>query len=130
MSITPSPINLEDFRAPSTKVAPIKRKRLPRHRRGEWFLKGPIPGVWVQSAASLSGKAFQVAIAAWHVGELVKSGTFKLSHKMLSQFGVKPTAARRGLAALKAAGLVEVEQRRGCSPLVTILVVKSCDIIG
>lgn len=114
------PLDLERFRVPATSPA-SKPKRLPRHRKGEWFLKGPIPGEWINRAASLSGKALHVALAAWHEGEMKKSRTVKLTAGLLRLFGVKPTAARRGLAALKAAGLVVVEQRRGCSPLVTIL---------
>jgi hypothetical protein len=32
-------------------------RRPPRHRRGERFLKGPIPWPWISAAAALPGKA-------------------------------------------------------------------------
>lgn len=120
--MTPSePLDLNRFRVPATPATPTQSKRLPRHRKGEWFLKGPIPGEWLHLAAKLGGKALHVALAAWHEGELKKSRAVRLSRGKLLLFGVKPAAARRGLEALKEAGLIVVEQRRGCSPLVTIV---------
>ena len=50
------PLDLDQFRAkPNGKPRPAKRQRPPRHKAGEWFLKGPIPGDWLVRVFSLPG---------------------------------------------------------------------------
>ena len=99
-----------------------KRERLPRARKRDWFLKGPIPGDWLKRAAGLKGKAFHVGIFLWLFAGMKRSATVKLSLRWLEEeTGINRITAWRGLASLEAAGLVSVERRPGSKPLVTIL---------
>ena len=38
-----------------------------------YFIKGPIPLVWLQRAAAIPGKALHVALGLWFVGGLCRS---------------------------------------------------------
>ena len=96
------------------------RRRLPRHRKGEWFLKGPIPGLWLSAVAKLPGKALHVALAVWCESQIRKSTTVTLSHTVASRFGVGRNTAARALSALESAGLIIVDRQSGRCPRVTI----------
>ena len=120
-------IDLEQFRAkrdggpwPATPERKPKAKRPPRHRPGDWFLKGPIPGPWLSLAAKLPGKALHVGLALWCAAGMVKGNRLKLTSDQLRPFGVGYDAGHRGLAALERAGLVTVDRHRGRCPVVTI----------
>jgi len=119
------PLDLEQFRArQEEKPRPAKRQRLPHHRAGEWFLKGPIPGVWLTRAAELSGRTLRVGLALWYLAGVKKSRTVKPTWDTWQRFGLSPDAGRRGLTALESAGLVFVDRHRGRCPKVTILEVR------
>ena len=93
----------------------------PRHKANEWFLKGPIPGVWLSRATGLSGRAVKVGLALWYLAGLTKTRTVKPTWAVWRKFSLSPDAGRHGLAALEEAGLVTVERHRGRCPMVTIL---------
>ena len=117
--------DLDRFRLqPGDKLPAAKpqhaRRRLPRHKAGAWFLKGPIPGAWLASAAGLPGRSLQVALAVWHEAQLAQADTARLTHLAAARFGVSRDAARRALVRLEANGLVAVERRPGCAPRVII----------
>ena len=97
--------------------------RLPRHKGGQKFIKGPIPLVWIQAAAKggRGTKALHVALALWFRAGLENCRVVKLTRSVLQPLGVSPDAARRGLQALEAATLVTVERKPGCCPVVTLL---------
>jgi Bacterial regulatory proteins, gntR family len=121
------PPNLDDYRLRNGDTerllaakAKTKRPSLPQHKRGEWFLCGPIPGAWLAVAARLPGRALHVALAIWHEVKIGKSGKARLTHSALARFGVSPHVAHRALPKLEAAGLVTVERRNGCAPRVII----------
>ena len=113
-------LELELYRA---KRNGIRRptKRPPRHKTGEWFLKGPIPGAWLHRAAKLPGRALHVGLALWFLAGLEKCNNVTMTWATFARFGVSPDSGRRGLAALERVGLVSVERRTGCCPRVTIL---------
>lgn len=116
-----TPLDLERFRArPNGEFPPATRKRAPRHKAGEWFLKGPIPGEWLHRAAALPGRALHVALAVWYLAGMEKSRQVRLTWAVFARFGVTPDAGRRGLAALEGAGLVAVDRHPGRCPVVTI----------
>ena len=116
------PLDLDQFRAKRNgELRPAKLKRLPRHKAGEWFLKGPIPGGWLHRAAELPGRALHVALAVWYLAGLEKSQRVKVTWGVFDRFGVSPDAGRRGLAALEQDGLVLVKRSPGRCPVVTIL---------
>ena len=58
-----------------------QQPRIPRHNRGERFLKGPIPWRWLEVAARLPGRALAVALVLWHLIGLreAAAGTVRLS---------------------------------------------------
>ncbi len=117
-------INIKDFALPKNakaKQTTSAKGRLPRHRAGEKFLKGPIPLDWICHAALLPGKSFQVAIAIWFLAGLHKTATVKLNQALLSSLGVSRQCKYRALAWLTEAKLIEVDQSNGKNPVVTIL---------
>ena len=96
------------------------RRLVPHHRKGERFLKGPIPWAWLAAAGRASGQGLHVALVLWLESGMKRSATVPLAHARLAELGVTRFAAARGLKALETAGLVSVERRPGCSPRVTI----------
>jgi hypothetical protein len=103
---------------PAASSAPA---RLPKHRPGERFLKGPIPWSWLTLAARQPGKALQVALALWHLAGMKGTQGVALNLSRLESLGVSRHAASRGLKALVAAGLAHVDARQGRKALVTLL---------
>lgn len=98
-----------------------KAHKLPRHKPGETFLKGPIPLPWLYQAGQQPGKALHVAIALWFLAGVKRSHKVALSGALLRRLGVARHAGYRGLGALETAGLDSVERHSGRNPLVTIL---------
>jgi hypothetical protein len=120
------PLDLEQFRAkPEGRARPAKRQRLPRHKTGEWFLKGPIPGSWLVRIFSLPartlGRALRVGLALWYLAGVTKRRAVKPTWDTWQRFGLSPDAGPRGLADLERAGLVAVDRHPGRCPVVTIL---------
>ena len=119
------PLDLDQFRArPNGKTRPAKRQRPPRHKAGEWFLKGPIPGDWLVRVFALpartSGRALRVGLALWYLAGVKKRRAVKPTWDTWQRFGLSPDAGRRGLVALERAGLVAVDRHPGRCPVVTI----------
>ena len=106
---------------PHTAVQSVVEASLPRPRRGERFLKGPIPMSWLGIAARQPGKALHVAIMLWHLAGIQRGGRVSLSLSRMDVLGIKRTSASRGLKALETAGLVSVVRHPGRRPQVTIL---------
>jgi hypothetical protein len=74
---------------PGATRQPTKRTRLPRHRAGEEFLRGPIPLAWLLRACRLSPKALAVALALWFKAGMSKnSPEVVASPGLLRRFGV------------------------------------------
>ena len=96
-------------------------KVLPRHKKGEHFLKGPVPLIWLARAACCRGKALHVAIILCYRAGLQKSDTIKVPGWTAKKFGLDRHAKTRALKALEQAGLVSITRRQGCSPQVTLL---------
>ena len=92
----------------------------PRHKKGEEFLKGPIPLPWLSAASRLPGKALAVALALWFRAGLTKSRTVKVGSQLLSRFNVGRKSVSRCLRAMEEVGLVDVERHPGRCPVVTI----------
>jgi len=118
-----TPPDLTQLRLKSIPSQPQDRRRtrLPRHKPGEKFLKGPIPWKWLTRAAQQRGRALHVALGLWFWAGIKGSGQVALSISRLSTLGVNRFAAYRGLAALERVGLVAVHRQRGRKPIVTIL---------
>ena len=64
------------------------RKKAPRHKSGERFLRGPIPWSWLCAASKAcgTGSGFKVAIVIWYLSGLNgQAKTVKLSGSVLRQ---------------------------------------------
>jgi hypothetical protein len=121
------PLDPTRLRLSGSKVkltAKASKKRVPRHRGGEWFLRGPIPGNWLTLAASLNVRALRVALAIWCEAGMRRASTVRLTLPMRERFSVARLG--RGLSVLERAGLVKVKRRKGCLPEITILEGKPC----
>ncbi len=97
------------------------RGRLPRHRRGEKFLKGPIPWWWLARAFPLPGRALHIGVALWFWAGIKRSARVSLSVGQLSKLGISRWSVYRALGALESAGLVVVDRQSGRHPVVMIL---------
>jgi hypothetical protein len=118
-------LNPEEFRAKRDgKQQLAKQQRLPRHKPGEWFLKGPIPGAWLARVFELPartlGRALRVGLALWYLAGVKKSRDVKPTWDTWKRFGLSPDAGRRGLVVLERVGLVTVDRHLGRCPIVTI----------
>lgn len=113
------PLDLDRFRADGHR-RPAPRKARGKPARG-WFLKGPIPGDWLVTAAGASARALRVGLALWYLAGLRKSRTVRATWETWRRWGIDPDSARKGLTALERAGLVAVDRGAGRCPLVTIL---------
>jgi hypothetical protein len=123
VAIDPTRLQLASTRA-------VRSKRLPRHKTGQKFLKGPIPLDWLSTAAKLPGKSLHVAIAIWFTASLEKSCTVPLSNIAGLPFGLDRNAKYRALQWLENANLIRVERKLGRSPIVTLLEVDEGQIDG
>jgi hypothetical protein len=118
------PFDLESLRLSDSTLGSVAfRKRPPRHRRGDPFLKGPIPFAWIASACRLPGSGFHVAMSCrfqakrfgfsrgrrWGMGDIAEG------------LRISDDSARRGLHAAERARLVSVVRELGCKPTITIL---------
>ena len=98
-----------------------RRLKIPRHRTGEKFLKGPIPLRWIREATKLPGKSWHVASAIWYLVGMNNSSTIKLTQGVLDDFGVSRYSKYRALTNLVSAGLISVDSNTGKNPVVTVL---------
>ncbi len=117
------PIDIHKIALPKGKVmTPKPKKKLPRHKDKEHFIKGPIPLDWATIAARLPGKSCQVGNALWYLAGLSKSTpTIKLTQIALNKFGVSRYCKYRALRHLELAGLITLDSAHGKNPMITIL---------
>lgn len=94
------------------------------------FVKGPIPLVWIGTAARLPGKTLHVALALQYLAGLTQSNTVKLTARTLDIVGVARDAKAEALSRLQLAGLISVEQSPGRAPSVTLLSVREGAVKG
>lgn len=96
-------------------------KAPPRHRKGEKFLKGPIPWPWLELALPLPGRAIHVALHLWLEAGFARSKNVSVSlRRIATAVGCGRATASRGLEALASAGLVTVHRLPGRKPRVTL----------
>jgi hypothetical protein len=107
---------------PVQAAAPTPRKkRLPRPRKREWFLKGPVPWSWLARAMALPGKALAVGLILWREKGWQKQRTVHFSLARAAGDGIPRTTARRAIRALERAGLVKILRKPGRGLEVTLL---------
>ena len=131
-------MDLETFRGSGTDVAafhavqadrpadktPAKKRasvELPKHGKGERFIKGPIPLEWMKLASKCGNRSEAVAVLLWYAAGFQRSNPVKLSKTILAELKVHPKTAKRVLVRMSDLGLVDVTFHRGRSPVVTIV---------
>jgi hypothetical protein len=108
-------IDLEQYRIPyDLQPTASARTRLPRHRLGEPFIKGPIPYGWVAKACSLPGQGFHVAMVYRYLVVRFQKPTRVGPISVARSLGVSEATVRRGLSAAESAGVLRIERRAGC----------------
>jgi hypothetical protein len=108
--------SLSDILAASKKP----KGKAPRHKKGEKFLKGPVPWDWIVKAANLSGSALKVTYAVWFLSGMKNTDTIKLSNSILKELGVSRRSKYRALKTMEEVGLISVSNKTGSSPDITI----------
>src|SRR5512135_2064554 len=111
------PWDLDRLRLPAELVGQlVARKHPPRHRRGEAFLRGPIPFAWVVTACRLPGISLHVALSLRFLRDRFRRGRDRRwTLNSLSQgLQVSHDSVRRGLHACERAGLLSVARKPGC----------------
>jgi hypothetical protein len=106
---------------PGPTCEPGARLRPPRHRRGEAFLKGPIPYAWVALACQLPGSGLSVALAVRLLCDRYRRDDGWSVAAIARGIGVSERAARRGLHAAEEAGLVVAVREPGCKPALAVV---------
>lgn len=121
-------IDLEKFRvAHESRPVTASTQSLPRHKKGERFLCGPIPLDWLARAGCLPGKALHVAIAIWFLAGVTKTATVRLQRTLLDDLGISRKSGYRAICAMENAGLIEVIRGCGRRPFITILEVRAAN---
>lgn len=85
-----------------------------------YFLRGPIPLVWLQRAAELPGKAYVLCTILWWFHGMNQAKPIKVTAKSLKEFSISEDAYRDGLRRLEQAGLVSVTRNKGQRALIEI----------
>ena len=116
------PIDLDHYRLPKgfkwkTPSRPLRSRILTDKR----FVKGPIPLEWLETCASLPGKALHVGLVLWYLAGLKRTKTFALDNTSLEKLGVKRGAKARCLADMERAGLIGIESHAGRNPVITLI---------
>jgi DNA-binding transcriptional ArsR family regulator len=77
---------------------------------------------WIRRAARLPGKAFHLGMAIWQEALCIpaRNPVVKLPRRKRKWFGLERRAFYRALRALREAGLIDAEARKGKVPLITI----------
>ncbi len=92
-----------------------KRKRrtpIPKHRRGEQYLLGPVPIGWVEMANRAD--AGDLTVTLWHQARLEGSGTFLFNASLEAErLGMHRTTLNRKLRKLRDAGLILLDNLKG-----------------
>lgn len=84
-------------------------------------LRGPIPIAWLQKASRLPGKSLHAGLALWIAAARMKTPIVHLSNVDGMRLGCSRNQKYRALDWLESAGLVSVQRRTGCSPIVTLI---------
>jgi DNA-binding MarR family transcriptional regulator len=103
-------LNQDDIKEIEVKTNLVRQSKI---RRGERFLKGPIPLKDIAAAACLPGHALALFLAVHHQTALTGKPVVTLPGRLLADLGIRRGAKSRGLKVLEKAGLVTVARSRG-----------------
>jgi len=114
-----SELNPRDFELHG--IPKLRRKTRKTRRRAGEFLRGPIPWLWVKSAADTRGPALFVALAISHFCDLTKQRTICRGLTDLGCGIIPRHAVSRVLKLLESRGLIEVDRQAGRLLAITVL---------
>jgi hypothetical protein len=89
-------------------------------RKGERFLRGPVPLEQLATAARLPGSALAVLLLIHHQTVVTQLATVRLSAGLLREFGIDRAGKARAIRALEGVGLVRVTRASGRTALVSL----------
>jgi hypothetical protein len=113
---------LDQLRLPAEQVGILEtRRRPPRRRPGDPFIKGPVPHAWIASACRLPGAGLRVAMACRFLCCRFRSENRWGLDAIADGLRISARSARRGFHAAELAGLLAVEREPGCKLAVSIL---------
>lgn len=95
--------------------------QIPKHKRGDKFVRGPVPLDWLSAALSLGDKSGHLAWALWFSVGIQGKNPVRLTRSLREQFRISERTATRLLDRFAKAELVHVERQRGRGPDVTLL---------
>jgi hypothetical protein len=114
--------DLDRLRLPTERVGILEtRRRPPRHRPGDPFIKGPVPHAWIASACRLPGAGLRVAMASRFLCRRFRSENRWGLDAIADGLRISARSARRGFNAAELAGLLAVEREPGCKLAVSVL---------
>ena len=116
--------DLDQLRLPPELVGDLTPKRRPpRHRPGDPFIKGPIPYLWIALACRLPGVGLHVAMAyRFHSQRFrFRRGRHWGLDDVAAGLRISANSVRRGLHVAELAGLLAVEREPGCKLAVSVL---------
>jgi hypothetical protein len=114
--------DLDRLRLPAEMVGTLaNRKRPPRHRSGEPFIRGPIPYHWIASACRLPGAGLRVAMAYRFLCCRYRSENRWGPNAIARGLRISDDAVRRGLHSAELAGLLSASREPGCKLAVSVL---------
>ena len=102
--------NQNDIKETEVETNLVRRSKI---RRGERFLKGPIPMREIAAAACLPGHALALFLAVHHQTALTGRPVVTLPARLLESLGISRGVKSRGLQVLEQAGLVTVARSKG-----------------
>jgi hypothetical protein len=98
---------------------------------GGHFVRGPVPVSWLAMASEGGKGAAKVGQAIWHLSGMNKKAlTVRLSNFVMQRWKVSRGQKTRAIKYLEAAGLISVERKGKCAPMVTILHADGKDVPG
>jgi hypothetical protein len=91
-----------------------------RRRRKDTFVMVPLTQAGAFTKAVKAPKAM-VALIVLYEAWANNSRPFTLSNIKLAEYGIDRRSKQHALAEMKAAGLITIEQKQGCAPIVTVV---------
>lgn len=99
-----------------------KNELLPlRHKKGETFIKGPIPMTWVKEMLKLPASASQISFILWFIAGMRKTRNIEINLSRMKDFNISKVTAWRSIGYLEKANLVSVERKPGRKLTITLL---------
>jgi hypothetical protein len=112
----------DQLRLPAERVGSLEtRRRPPRHRPGDPFIKGPIPYNWIAPACRLPGAGLRVAMGYRFLCCRFRQGNRWGLGAIANGLRISPDSARRGLHSAELAGLLAVDREPSCKLVVSTL---------